>query len=475
MKKTIYLLTFIFYVLLVSQQIQAQSTWQATSLTNAPVARNGHTVVWTGSKMIVWGGQNYPTIFKSGAMIDTTNTWTLIDSLTAPEARRYHTAVWTGSKMIVWGGSASTYLNTGGVYDLASNSWTATTTTNAPAARFGHSAVWVGNKMVIWGGYSNGNYVNTGGIYDAVNNTWTATSLTNAPCPREHYSVIWTGSKLLIWGGNIGNGLCFKSGGIFDPVSNTWTSMDSTNAPTKRFFHTAIWTGSKMIVWGGAYNYSEASLKSGGTYDPVSNTWTLMDSVNAPSARNFHSAVWTGNKMVIWGGWFSPSATFFKTGGIYDPASNTWIPTDTVNAPTARADHKAVWTGNKMLIWGGFNPNVQTSFNTGGIYQSPVMTSIQKINNVVSEYSLLQNYPNPFNPSTIINYKLSNTGHVKLSIFNILGKEVEVLINEKQNSGSYEILWNASGLPSGIYFYRITVLSENSGSYIETKKMILAK
>ena len=66
----------------------------------------------------------------------------------------YHTAVWTGSEMIVWGGQiiASRLLNTGGRYDPSTDSWTATSTTNAPAARQAHTAVWTGSQMIVWGG-----------------------------------------------------------------------------------------------------------------------------------------------------------------------------------------------------------------------------------------------------------------------------------------------------------------------------------
>ena len=82
------------------------------------------------------------------------DTWTATSTTNAPSARAGHTAVWTGSEMIVWGGGASgpTYLNTGGRYNPSTDSWTATSTTNAPGARSGHTAVWTGSEMIVWGG-----------------------------------------------------------------------------------------------------------------------------------------------------------------------------------------------------------------------------------------------------------------------------------------------------------------------------------
>jgi hypothetical protein len=87
-----------------------------------------------------------------------------------------------------------------------------------------------------------------------------------------------------------------------------------------------------------------------------------------------------------------------------------------------------------------------------------------------SDYSLNQNYPNPFNPSTKIAYQIPKSGHVTLKVFNALGKEVATLVNEEKSLGRYTIDFNAQGLSSGIYFYSI-----RSGSYFETKKMMLLK
>lgn len=97
-------------------------------------------------------------------------------------------------------------------------------------------------------------------------------------------------------------------------------------------------------------------------------------------------------------------------------------------------------------------------------------------------FKLVQNYPNPFNPSTIIKYEIPNvgTGHpakagqvtptVRLTIYDMLGREVATLVNQKQNPGYYEVDFDASDLTSGVYFYRIT-----SGKFIKTKKMILLR
>jgi len=85
-------------------------------------------------------------------------------------------------------------------------------------------------------------------------------------------------------------------------------------------------------------------------------------------------------------------------------------------------------------------------------------------------FSLYQNYPNPFNPTTTINYKISELGFVTLKVYDVLGNEIETLVNEEKSSGSYEVDFDASGLTSGIYFYKL-----QTGYFIDTKKMILLK
>jgi hypothetical protein len=82
----------------------------------------------------------------------------------------------------------------------------------------------------------------------------------------------------------------------------------------------------------------------------------------------------------------------------------------------------------------------------------------------------IENYPNPFNPSTVITYQIVNQGHVSLKVYDCLGREIAELVNEEQNSGKYNVIFNVDNLASGIYFYRIV-----ANGYVETKKMIRMK
>jgi N-acetylneuraminic acid mutarotase len=116
--------------------------------------------------MIVWGGenQNFVLLNTGGTYNPSTDSWTATSTTNAPDARAGHTAVWTGSEMIVWGGlNLSSPFNTGGRYNPGTDSWTATSTTSAPSARYSHTAVWTGSEMIVWGGQDFSNCLNTGG------------------------------------------------------------------------------------------------------------------------------------------------------------------------------------------------------------------------------------------------------------------------------------------------------------------------
>jgi hypothetical protein len=85
-------------------------------------------------------------------------------------------------------------------------------------------------------------------------------------------------------------------------------------------------------------------------------------------------------------------------------------------------------------------------------------------------FSLEQNYPNPFNPSTTIRYQLPVNGFVTLKVYDVLGREVKTLVSERENAGIHVVGFNATNLPSGVYFYRL-----QAGTYHDTKKLLLLK
>ena len=342
-------------------------SWIATSTTNAPDSRIDHTAVWTGSEMIVWGGDSNMGFLNTGGRYNpATDNWIATSTTNAPDGRWYLTAVWTGSEMIVWGGEGITppfFFNTGGRYNPVTDSWTATSTTNVPSGRYIHTAVWTGTEMIVWGGYDGNNYVNTGGRYDPSTDSWTASSTTNAPSGRFRHTAVWTGSAMVVWGGFNSFSGDLNTGGRYNPGTDSWTASSTTNAPSARELHSAVWSGSAMVIWGGIQSFSQ--LNTGGRYNPAADTWTPTSTTNAPAARDAHTAVWSGSEMIVWGGY--GGIKNFNTGGRYNQGTDSWAATSTTNAPEGRTDHTAVWTGSEMIVWGGADGG-SNYLNTGGRY-----------------------------------------------------------------------------------------------------------
>jgi hypothetical protein len=91
---------------------------------------------------------------------------------------------------------------------------------------------------------------------------------------------------------------------------------------------------------------------------------------------------------------------------------------------------------------------------------------------------LHQNYPNPFNPTTLISYQLPVNSYVTLKVYDLLGREVATLVNERKEAGKYSVRWNASGFATGVYLVRIQAHQTNggqAGSFIDTKKVLLMR
>jgi len=118
----------------------------------------------------------------------------------------------------------------------------------------------------------------------------------------------------------------------------------------------------------------------------------------------------------------------------------------------------------------GYGLNGVTNQNEGYLLAVNGISAVDESQSAPDGFLLSQNYPNPFNPSTSIGYRISDRGFVSLNVYDVLGNEVATLVNEEKSAGSYEIVFDAKELTSGIYFYTI-----KAGSFVETKKMILIR
>lgn len=289
--------------------------------------------------------------------------------------------------MIVWGGANSSYaVRNGLIYTPGNNSWTPMTFTGAPSERHQHTSVWTGSNMIVWGGSTfGGTPLQTGGIYTTPTakraEQWVSTPTTSAPEARFFHTATWAPEigEMIVWGGYNGlNGV--PSGGCYIPSSNSWIpTTTGANTPLGRYYHTAVWTGSKLIVWGGRDHDAESLYNSGAIYTPTTNhtagtdNWqTMSQSGDVPSPRYGHTAVWTGTEMIIWGGTKGPLPTDkLNDGARYNPTTDTWTKITSYQAPVSRFFHTAVWIGDSDVTKGRmivFGGFNEDFLASGGVY-----------------------------------------------------------------------------------------------------------
>jgi hypothetical protein len=151
--------------------------------------------------------------------------------------------------------------------------------------------------MIVWGGLGNINgTLNTGGIqshYEHLTPTSRLTRLRHATItPRSD-------GEMIVRGGQ-SNSESHTTGRPYTPTTNSRTSTHAT-APEARYYHTAVWTGSEMIVWGGQGGLTGIQ-NTGGRYEAATDSWTATSTTNAPQPRLYHTAVWTASTMIVWGG-----------------------------------------------------------------------------------------------------------------------------------------------------------------------------
>ncbi len=351
-------------------------SWRELSGLPSEVGRTDGSVVWTGTSAIAWGGRTpvqSATGFGASLSIDQ-DIWRLVEpSPTSPSPRTTHSAVWSGSRMIIWGGRGCGAqfdpCGDGASYDPETGAWTPLSSNGAPAARGSHAAVLAGDNLLVWGGSVGGGVAaNDGGAYRISSDTWSDLNQANAPSARIRPAAVWTGTELLIWGGESPDDPVMGDGGAYDPSTQSWRTIQVTGAPSARRNHTAIWTGKEMIVWGGVCS-GERLCAEGAAYTPLTDTWRQLPRRGEPSRRTGHRAIWTGQEMIVWAGVESSGQS--NDGAVYDPVRNQWSRLSVDQAPSPRTLHAAVATDNGMLIFGGLFGDLGLARRDVYLYELP--------------------------------------------------------------------------------------------------------
>ena len=209
------------------------------------------------------------------------------------------------------------------------------------------------------------------------------------------------------------------------------------------------------------------------------NTWAEILLPTTIGATPFAQQLTVDGDGVIWGAFFAGGANK----GVYfsDNNGTTWkyVGLDKVGINFLSAV-EAPSSGSMGKTAASTSVVYAITFIDGihGFTTSTIPTSVgDEKTQMATSYQLHQNYPNPFNPSTHLQFSIpvrpaggSNLQFVKLKVFDVLGREVATLVNEQKGPGTYTVNWNAAGLSSGIYFYRL-----EAGVFVDVKKMILMK
>ncbi len=355
------------YTVLVSA---SELSWMElpSGVPNVPQPRFEHTAVWTGSEMVVWGGRSgaaAATHFDTGGVYDpVTNTWRRTSMNGAPAPRARHTAVWTGTEMLVWGGFPDTLgPSHGGRYHPASDSWLPIP--SAPGALGDwHTAVWTGTEMLVFGGFG----TPTGYRYNPQTNEWSTMSTNGNGGSRYAHTATWlplTNAMLVLGGYHSSTEIAEPR--LYYPATDQWVPAASypPGYPGARWA-TALLIGNDVLPWGGCHPQLN-QLNTGATYHPPAPDWWSRIPPAPIQARESHTAVWTGTDMIIFGGWNGSNA--IADGGIYNPVTDSWVMMNAADGPSPRHNHTAVWddAGGRMIIWGGHQTGIG-ALGDGGIY-----------------------------------------------------------------------------------------------------------
>lgn len=299
-----------------------------------------------------------------------------------------------------------------------------------------------------------------------------------------NYGLNWTASGLKSPNafGILGNNLFVGTNiGVYLSTNNglNWEHTGAT-------IRANSFTNSDTILFASTYaRRVYSSTNSGTNWSDITSNLLLLQDINALSFSGNSIYVGTDNGVfrstnngTNWIA-FNTGLTSTKVYSFIASGTNLFAGTD--DGIFRTTNYEATWTKiNTGLTTSAYIFKLGVSatdlyaatFN-GGVWRRPLSEVISVgllSSEIPDQFNLSQNYPNPFNPVTTINFSIPSTSFVTLRIYNVMGKEVSRLVNEYLTVGSYSSKWDASNLPSGVYFYNI-----NAGAFSDTKKLMLLK
>jgi hypothetical protein len=378
----------------------------------------------------------------------------------------------------------------------------------------------VGNEVVVGGDFTLAGGVSANRVarFNTQTNTWSAlgTGSSNGVSGGSVSALAVVGNEVVVGGDfTSAGGVSANNVARFNPQTNTWSALGTgssngvSGGDLPSVYALAV-VGNEVVVGGSFTEAGGVSANRVARFNTQTNTWSALGtgSSNGVNGWVFALAV-VGNEVVVGG-------TFTQAGGVganyvarYNDPDNplpvelvsfrgtataqgvqlTWQTASEQNNAgfevQRRSEKASEWQVLGFVRGAGTTAEAQSYTFLDKSASGKVQYRLKQIDfdgqfeysNVIEVdaglpkvFALEQNYPNPFNPSTTIRYQLPVASEVKLEVYDVLGKKIATLVNERQSAGSYQVVWNASGLSSGTYFYRL-----QAGTFTQTKKMILVK
>jgi uncharacterized membrane protein len=343
----------------------------------------------------------------------------------------------------------------------------------------------VGNEVYVGGRFTSAGGVSANNVarFNTQTNTWSTlgTGSQNGVSGilASVLALAVVGNEVYVGGGfTSAGGVSANNVARFNTQTNTWSSLGtgSQNGVNGGVEALAV-VGNEVYVGGFFTSAGGVSANRVARFNTQTNTWSSLGtgSSNGVDSLVFALAV-VGNEVYV-GGEFT-SAGGVRANGVarFNTQTNTWSTLGTGSQNGVSVDGVSggvyalavsgneVYVGGRFISAGGVSAICVARWNSG-------TSRVEQLSPTAPKTFLLeQNYPNPFNPSTTIRYQLPVASEVKLEVYDVLGKKVATLVSERQAAGYYQYVWNANGLTSGVYFYRL-----QAGGFVETKKMMLVK
>jgi hypothetical protein len=436
--------------------------------------------VFVGGRFTSAGGVSANNVARFNTL---TNTWSTLGTGSSNGVNdRVNALAVVGNEVFVGG----LFTSAGGVsanyvarFNTQTNTWSSlgTGSSNGVNEAVSELAV-VGNDVVVGGGFDfaggvSANYV---ARFNTQTNTWSTlgTGSSNG-VSGDVYALAVVGNEVVV------GGVFTSAGGVsannvarFNTQTNTWSTLGtgSSNGVFGGVDALAV-VGNDVVVGGYFFFAGGVSANNVARFNTQTNTWSSLGtgSSNGVSGGGVTALAVVGNDVVVGGYFFFAGGVSANNVARFNTQTNTWstLGTGSSNGVNSYVYALAV-VGNEVFVGGSFTEAGGVSANNVARWNSGTSRVEQLSPTAPKTFLLEQNYPNPFNPSTTIRYQLPVASEVKLEVYDVLGKKIATVVNERQSAGSYQVVWNASGLSSGTYFYRL-----QAGTFVETKKMIMVK